>query len=284
MMSAITTGDISLTPASSTRRPVAMVAAGAVLLLLLAAAALAPLIAPYDPTVTDLTALYQGSSPRHWLGTDSNGRDLLSRLLWGGRTALVGPLVITALATLAGASLALIAAWRGGWVDATISRAFDLLFSFPGLLLAILAAATFGKGLTAAVIALAVSYSPYMGRIVRGAAVRQAALPYVTALRANGFNGRRVITNHLLPNVRPLIVSQAAILFGYAMIDLAAVSFLGLGVQQPTPDWGAMVASGLPGILAGHPQEALYASIAIVLTVACVNLLGERLADLEGES
>jgi peptide/nickel transport system permease protein len=197
---------------------------------------------------------------------------------------LLGPLVVTVLATVAGTGLALLAAWRGGWLDSVISRTFDLLFSFPGLLLAILAAATFGKGLAAAAIALAISYTPYMGRIVRGAATRQVALPYVTALRANGFGGLRVIAAHLLPNVRGLVTSQAAILFGYAMIDLAAVSFLGLGVQQPTPDWGAMVASGLPGILAGHPQEAIYASIAIVLTVACVNLLGERLGDRDEAS
>lgn len=283
-MSIAVTDRLAPSPTRARRRPVVMIAAGALLVLLLVLAVLAPIIAPHDPILTDLTALYQGSSPRHWLGTDSNGRDILSRVLWGGRTALLGPLVVTALATVAGASLALIASWRGGWVDTVVSRGFDLLFSFPGLLLAILAAATFGKGLTAAAIALAISYTPYMGRLVRGAGVRQVALPYVTALRANGFNARRVIVHHLLPNVRPLIVSQAAILFGYAMIDLAAVSFLGLGVQQPTPDWGAMVASGLPGILAGHPQEAIYAAIMIIVTVGAVNLLGERLADLEGGS
>lgn len=251
--------------------------AGAVLLLLVVVSILAPMITSDDPTATDISSLYLGPSAAHWLGTDSNGRDLLSRLLWGGRTALLGPLVVTALATLLGAGLALAAAWRGSWADSLISRTFDLLFSFPGLLLAILAAATFGKGLTAAAIALAISYAPYMGRIVRGAATREVALPYITALRANGFGGPRVILRHLLPNLRPLILSQAAVLFGYAMVDLAAVSFLGLGVQQPTPDWGLMVAEGLPGILAGHPQEAIYSGALIVVVVCCVNLLGDRL-------
>lgn len=258
--------------------------AGAVLLLLVVVSILAPIITSDDPTSTDITSLYLGPSASHWLGTDSNGRDLLARLLWGGRTAMLGPLVVTALATLLGAGLALVAAWRGRWADSLISRTFDLLFSFPGLLLAILAAATFGKGLSAAAIALAISYAPYMGRIVRGAATREVALPYITALRANGFGGPRVILRHLLPNLRPLILSQAAVLFGYAMVDLAAVSFLGLGVQQPSPDWGLMVAEGLPGILAGHPQEAIYSGALIVVVVSCVNLLGDRLGGSKNRS
>lgn len=261
------------------RAPSAGLFGGALLVVLVVASLLAPVLTSQDPTATDLSNLYLGPSASHWLGTDSNGRDLLARLLWGGRTALLGPLIVTALSTLLGGMLALMAAWRGGWVDSVISRAFDLLFSFPGLLLAILAAATFGKGLTAAALALAISYAPYMGRIVRGAATRQVALPYVTALRANGFSGMRVMLAHLLPNLRPLILSQAAVLFGYAMIDLAAVSFLGLGVQQPTPDWGLMIAEGLPGILAGHPQEAIFASVMVIIAVSCINLLGERLGD-----
>lgn len=264
------------------RRPRAVVLGACIVLGVLAAVALlAPLLAPHDPVVTELGQIYAGPSPSHLLGADSNGRDIFSRLIYGGRTALLGPLTVMVASTVLGVALASIAAWRGGWVDAVISRTFDLLFAFPGLLLAILAAATFGKGLTAAVIALSISYIPYMGRLVRGSAMREVSLPYVTALKSNGFGGTRIITRHLLPNLRPLIISQAAVLFGYAMIDLAAVSFLGLGVQQPTPDWGAMVAGGLPGVLAGHPQESLFAAVMIVVTVAAVNLLGERLGDTE---
>lgn len=260
--------------------PLTAVAAG-LLILLVGLSLFAPLLTSQDPTSTDLSSLYLSPSSQHWLGTDSNGRDLLARLLWGGRTALLGPLVVSALAAFLGSAMALLAAWRGGWMDAVVSRGFDLLFSFPGLLLAILAAATFGKGLTAAAIALAISYTPYMGRIVRSAAAREVVLPYVTALRASGFSGVRVVIRHVLPNLRSLVLAQGAVLFSYAMVDLAAISFLGLGVQQPTPDWGAMTAEGLTGMLSGKPQEAIFAGALIVLVVVCVNLLGERLGSAE---
>lgn len=270
---------IELLPRFKGRGRAVLLIVTALLILLATVSLLAPVITTQDPTVTNLSSLYLSPSGSHLLGTDSNGRDLLSRLAWGGRTALFGPLVVTLLSAGAGAALALIAAWCGGRVDSVISRTFDLLFAFPGLLLAILGAATFGKGLGAATIALAISYTPYMGRIVRGAATHEVVLPYVTALRANDFGAARVITRHLLPNLRPLILSQAAVLFGYAMVDLAAISFLGLGVQQPQPDWGVMLAEGMPGILSGHPEEALFAGILLAVVICCVNLLAERLGD-----
>lgn len=242
-------------------------------------ALLAPVLGLAEPLSPNLLAIYEAPSLAHPLGTDSNGRDILLRLMFGARTALAGPLFVAAASTVVGGGLALLAAWRGGWVDAVISRTFDLLFAFPGLLLAILAAAVFGKGLPAAAVALSISYLPYVGRIVRGSAVREVALPYVGALKAAGFGGFGIAMRHLVPNFRPLLLSQAAIMFGYAMIDLAAISFLGLGVQPPYPDWGSMIASGLPGILAGSPQESISACVVIVLTVASANLLGEKLGD-----
>jgi peptide/nickel transport system permease protein len=202
-------------------------------------------------------------------------------LFYGGRTALLGPLIVGIASTALGTSLALLGAWRGGWLDALIARAFDLLFAFPGLLLAILAAATFGKGLLAATAALAISYTPYVGRVVRGAALAHLNKPYIVGLKATGFGGWHITVRHVIPNLRSLILSQSAVMFGYSMMDLAAISFLGLGVQQPTPDWGSMVAEGLPSVLSGFPQEALFASVLIVITVVAVNLLGERLGERE---
>lgn len=272
---------LSLRRASSraSRSAPALLASGSVLALIVVCVAAAPLLAPHDPLALDIARVYQGPSATNPLGTDANGRDLLSRLIFGGRTALVGPLVVSGISTCVGTALAVTAAWKRGWVDTAISRSMDMLFAFPGLLLAILAAATFGKGLMAATFALALSYTPYVGRVLRSAAITHLGMPYITALRANGFGGLHIAYRHVLPNLRPLILSQAAIMFGYSMIDLAAVSFLGLGVQQPTPDWGGMVAAGLPSILSGYPQEALLASALIVVTVVAVNLVAERLGD-----
>ena len=253
----------------------------AVCVLLALLAILAPLLAPHDPNAVSLSQAYQGSSAQHLLGTDSNGRDLLSRLIIGSRTSLVGPLLVTVMAAVVGAVLALLCAWFGGWVDATISRVLDILFSFPGLLLAVVAVAIFGRGLPAAIIALGISYIPYHARVTRSAAVRERSLPYVSALHVQGFSGLRICVRNILPNVLPLIAAHATVAFGYAMIDLAAIPFLGLGVQPPTADWGSMVSTGEPGILSGHPQESLFAGIMIVIAVAAFNVLGERLSDAQ---
>ena len=242
-------------------------------------AVLAPLLAPYDPTAADLSGAYQPSSGAHLLGTDASGRDLLSRLMYGARTALVGPFLVVLVSTILGTALALVAVWFGGWFDQLVVRVIDAVFAFPGLLLAILATALFGSGLTAAVAALSIAYVPYIARIVRSAALRERNLPYVAALSVQGVHGLRITVRHVLPNVMGLIVANAPLAFGFALMDLAGLSFIGLGVQPPTADWGAMVGSGMFGVLRQHPGEALYASALIVLTVGAVNLLGDRLTE-----
>jgi peptide/nickel transport system permease protein len=160
-----------------------------------------------------------------------------------------------------------------------VSRILDVTFAFPGVLLAILAVALFGAGLPAAIIALTIAHMPYIARVVRGAALRERGLPYVEALRVQGFSAFRICARHLLPNLASLIVAQATVSFGYVVVDLAAVSFLGLGVQPPAADWGVMVAGGEPSILQGYPEQSLYAGIMIVITVCAFTILGERLAD-----
>jgi peptide/nickel transport system permease protein len=246
-------------------------------------AAFGPLLAPHDPNAASLGNAYVGPVPGHPLGYDSQGRDLVSRLLTGARTSMAGPFLVVAVSMVAGSVLAVAAAWAGRWVDATISTVLDILFAFPAILLAVLAAAVFGAGLTAPTLALAIAYTPYIARVLRGAALRERARDYVAACEVQGLSAVAICARHLLPNLMPLIVAQATLTFGYAMVDFAAISFIGLGVQPPTADWGVMVASGQSGVLQGYPLESLTAGLCIVLVVVAVNLLGERLAADESE-
>lgn len=246
--------------------------------LLTLIALLAPLLAPHDPNAVDPLNAFAPASGAHPLGTDDTGRDLLSRLIAGTRPSLAGPALVIVASTTVGAFLAIAAAWRGGWLDATIARLLEVLFAFPGLILAVVAAAVFGAGFVAPVVALSIAYVPIVARVVRTAALKERALPYVAALQVQGASGWSICLRHLLPNLLPLIVVQAAIGFGYAMLDLAAISFLGLGIQPPSPDWGVMIAGGQPAILDGNPQQSLYAALVVVVAVVCFNLVGERLA------
>jgi peptide/nickel transport system permease protein len=255
------------------------VVSAVVILVLALVAIFAPVLTPHDPNAIDLLHPFAAPSSEHLLGTDDTGRDLLSRLIAGSRTSLVGPLVVVILEVALGVPLALVAAWRGGLVDGVVSRVLDVIFAFPGILLAILVIAFFGAGLKSAVIALAIAHMPYLARVTRGAAIRERRLAYVQALEVQGFSAVRICARHLVPNLIPLIVAQATVSFGYVMIDLAGLSFLGLGVQPPTADWGVMVSAGEQNILAGHPEQSLYAGALIVITVCAFTLLGERLAD-----
>ena len=236
----------------------------------------APLLPVADPADVDLVNSFAAPSAEHPLGTDSSGRDILARLVWGSRTALLGPLAVATLATAAGVVLAVTAAWRGGWFDAVVARVFDVVFGFPGILLALVVAAVVGAGLSAAVVALAVAFIPWVGRVTRGMALQQLQLPYVDALRVQGQSPLSICARHLLPNLGAVIAAQATLTFGYALVDLAALSYLGLGADQSTPDWGVMVGAGQSDILSGHPQQSLYAGALIVVVVAACCILGER--------
>ena len=236
-------------------------------------------ISPYDVDVSDLSQSWVGPGQvsGHALGFDAQGRDLLSRLLGGARSAVLGPLGVVVISIVLGGALAVFAAWRGGKVDAFIGACLDVLFAFPGILLAILAAAVFGAGLTSAVIALAIAYTPFVARILRSAALKVRSQPYIAALEVQGQSGFAICARHILTNMASLVVAQSTILFGYAMVDLAAISFLGLGVRAPKPDWGLMVAENQSGILQGYPLPTLLAGLSIVVVVVAFNVLGERL-------
>jgi peptide/nickel transport system permease protein len=241
------------------------------------AAVFGPLIAPYDPNLPNLSLAWVGPAGGHLLGYDFEGRDVLSRLLAGAQTAMLGPLAVVILSVPAGTLLAVTAAWWRGASDAVISSSLNVVFAFPGILLALLAAAVFGAGLPAAVIALSIAYVPYVARVLRGAALKERSQPYVAALEVQGSPATSICLRHLVPNLAPLIVAQATILFGYAMVDLAAISFLGLGVQPPTANWGVMISENQAGILEGYPLPALAAGVCIVAVVIAVNVLGQRL-------
>lgn len=246
--------------------------------LLTLTAIFAPLIAPHDPTAVDPLNAFAPAGSAHWLGTDDTGRDIFSRLVFGARPSLAGPALVIVIATTVGTSLAIAGAWFGGWIDAGVARVLEIVFAFPGLILAVVAAALFGAGFIAPVLALSIAYVPVIARVLRSAAIKERKLPYIAALQVQGASGWSICLRHLLPNLLPLIVVQAAIGFGYAMLDLAAISFLGLGIQPPSPDWGVMIAGGQPAILDGNPQQSLYAALTVVIAVVSFNLVGERLA------
>jgi peptide/nickel transport system permease protein len=241
-------------------------------------AVLAPWLAPFPPNQGNILAANLGPSGAHWFGTDQLGRDILSRLLVGARLSLLGPTIIILSATFTAVALAVSSVWIGGWFDQGVARLLDLLFAFPGLLLAILAVAMLGSGLIAPVLALTLAYTPYIARVVRTVALRERHLAYVESCQVVGFSGWRICVRHLVPNVSPIVLAQATIAFGSALVDLAAISYLGLGVQPPQAEWGLMVSDGQSALLNGSPWESLSACVLIIIVVLCVNVLGERIA------
>ena len=240
------------------------------------AAVAAPLIAPYSPTELDLGGALAAPSWSHPMGTDSVGRDIFSRLVYGARLSLLGPLVVVALSTAVGVPLGLAAGYLGGRVDAVLSRLWDVLLAFPSLLLAILVVAAFGPSFVTATVALAVVYTPLVARVVRGLVLAESTRTYVSAFRTLGYGDARIAFRHVLPNVSPAIVAQATLNFGYALLDLAGLSFIGLGVQAPTADWGTMLAQGREDLLLSH-TEVIFPAAAIILVAVSFNLLGDAL-------
>jgi len=257
-------------------------AAAVVVAIAVFAAIFGPWLAPGNPDLPDLQIAWVGPAAGHLLGFDFEGRDVLSRLLAGAQSAMLGPLAVVVLAMAGGTAFALISAWRRGATDAVISSGMDVLFAFPGILLAVLAATVFGAGLVAAAVALSIAYLPYVARVLRAAALKERNQPYVQALEVQGASVPRICLTHILPNMSRMIVAQATVLFGYAMVDLAAISFLGLGVQPPAANWGVMISENEPGILQGYPLPALSAAACVVIVVIAVNVLGERLLEREG--
>jgi len=239
----------------------------------------APLIAPLDPLDGTLSDSLEGPNSHYLLGADKNGRDVLSRLIFGTRTALGGALGVVLISELIGVPLGIWAAYRGGWIDEAITRVWDMLLAFPPLLLSFAVVAAFGPSLTHVVISLGILYVPFISRVVRGVTLVQKEMTYTEAARAMGYGQFRIIFRHILPNCISQIIVVSSLDLAYALLDIAALSYLGLGVQPPTPDWGAMLSEGQLVLLTA-PHLALAAGIAIVIAVLGFNLLGDGLRDI----
>ncbi|MFC9390406.1 ABC transporter permease [Streptomyces venezuelae] len=264
--------------APSGRSPLHLICLGLVGLVV-AAALLAPWLAPHDPNAVDLGAALAGPSAEHPFGVDAAGRDTFSRILLGARTSLLGPLGVVLFSTVVGVALGTAAAWRGGWLDSVLSRATELVFAFPGMLLAVLVISVYGEGLLAPVLALGLAYLPYVSRLTRSLVLAERARPYVSAYQVQGHSAAQICLRHVLPNIAPVVLAQSTINFGYALMDLAGLSFLGLGVPPLTPDWGRMVFDGQTAVQYGYPLSAILPCLFVVLTVVAFNVVGERWAD-----
>jgi peptide/nickel transport system permease protein len=249
-----------------------------VVVAFVAIALLAPWIAPYDPIETSWSRIRRPPSEAHWFGTDENGRDVLSRVIWGARASLMAGVVSVLGAVLIGVPIGLLAGLAGGWVDAVLSRIADAMLSVPFLILAIALAAFLGPALENAMIAIAVTASPVFVRLARGMALDAKSTDWFEASRALGNPPWRSATLHVLPNIVPPLLVQATLAIAEAIIAEASLSFLGLGQQPPAPSWGSMLNSA-QRFLDNAPWLAVAPGLAIFFVVLAFNLVGDGLRD-----
>jgi peptide/nickel transport system permease protein len=254
-------------------------AGGVIALFFATVALLAPWLAPHDPEAVRLGANLRPPSWAHPFGTDSLGRDVLSQTIYGARVSLTIGFVSLALALAGGVPVGALAAWVGGWVDRLTMRVVDVLVSFPTLLLAIIVITVFGPGLVQAMIAIGVAQVPLYARLTRSAVLRVRALDYVTAARAGGAPGGRILWRHVFPNCLSPLIVQSTLLFATAILSAAYLGFLGLGAQPPTPEWGTML-SKARDFLRVAPHVSIFPGVTIMLTVLGLNLLGDGLRDV----
>jgi dipeptide transport system permease protein len=252
--------------------------------LLVVAAVLAPLIAPYSPNTQYRDSILlppswsEGGSSAFLLGTDQVGRDILTRLLYGARFSLFIGIVVVSLSLVSGIILGLIAGFFRGWIDTVIMRLMDIILAFPSLLLALVLVAVLGPGLTNAMIAIALVYQPHFVRLTRASVMSEKTRDYVVAARVAGAGPIRLMTRTILPNCLAPLIVQATLSFSTAVLDAAALGFLGQGAQPPTPEWGTMLAEAREFILRAWWVVTL-PGLAILITVLAINLIGDGLRD-----
>jgi peptide/nickel transport system permease protein len=260
------------------RRPAAVISLFVIVAAILAAA-FAPWVAPYAPEETDFDALLASPSSEHLLGTDDLGRDTLSRIIFGARASIMAGFLATVLAMVVAVPIGLIGGYYRGWLDNVIARVTDVLLAFPFLILAVGLAAILGPSLLNATLALGIAAMPPLIRIARGEALALREEDYVRAAVANGANDAVIIGRHILPNMASTLLVQATLTIPAAIIGEAVLSFLGLGVQPPTPSWGVMLNAAQP-YLNEAPSLAVYPGLAIVIVALAFNLLGDGLRDV----
>lgn len=264
--------------APARRKPNGPLVAGiALLFILVAVSVLAPVLAPYSPNqINPVQSLLPLGSPGHLLGTDNLGRDQLSRLLYGGRITLVAGVGAGLAATVTGLVLGLVSGYFGGWTDVVVARFLDMLLSFPFILLAILIVAFAGPSTLHALLAVAVGNVPFFARLIRGQVKAVATSEFIVAALAAGASRSRVLLRHVLPNVLVYVVQGFFLNVGWLITQTSALSFLGLGAQPPTADWGTMLAQAQQ-FMSTQPEVALVPGAAIVVAVVAFNLIGSGL-------
>jgi len=251
---------------------------------LVGVALLAPLLAPHNPIIQDRAALLippfwqEGGSTTYLLGTDAVGRDILSRLIFGARYSLFIGVVVVTISLIGGIVIGLVAGFFGSWIDTVIMRVMDVILAFPSLLLALVLVAVLGPGLTNAMIAIAIVSQPHFARLTRAAVLGEKNREYVMAARVAGAGKMRLMFRTILPNCLAPLIVQATLSFSGAILDAAALGFLGMGAQPPTPEWGTMLAEAREFILRAWWVVTL-PGLAILVTVLAINLMGDGLRD-----
>ena len=272
----------SATPWSAARRRFLHsrtgVAGAIVLVVVITAALFAGQVSPYSPIKQDFRIQSLPPSLAHLMGTDEFGRDVFSRVIWGAQASLQAGATAASIALVAGLILGMLAAYYGGRTDSLIMRCMDVVLAFPYILLAIAVVAILGPGLRNAMIAIAIVYVPHYARVVRGSVLSVRARDFVEAARAIGARDGRVMWQHVLPNTLAPVIVQTTLNVGSAIIDTAGLSFLGLGTQPPTPDWGNMLSAGRNYVI-DSPWIATFPGLAILATVLAFNLMGDALRD-----
>ena len=256
-----------------------LVVGAAILVIAVGTALFAPQIAPHDPIDQAFTEQLRPPSPTHPFGTDEFGRDILSRVLYGARIALVVGVLSDGIAMALGVALGVIAGYAGGKVDAVAMRVVDVMLAFPYLLLAMIVVAILGPSLTNAMIAIGVVYTPQFARLVRGSVLAVKEQEFVEAAEAVGAGLARILGRYVLPNILSPIIVMATLTVGFTIVETAGLSFLGLGASPPTPEWGSMLATGRSFMLTA-PWIATFPGVAILVTVIGFNLVGDGLRDL----
>jgi peptide/nickel transport system permease protein len=254
---------------------------GMALVLIMAFAGIfANVIAPYDPISNDFEAMTQAPSWAHWLGTDQFGRDMLSRIIFGARTALVVGLSSAFVGGATGLVLGVGSAYFGGWLDMLFQRVADVMMAFPLIIMALAVVSIFGTGVHNVIIAITIPLIPRCARVVRSSALAIREIPYVDAARACGYSHQRIILRHMVPNVMAPFLIMVTAFVGQAILAAASLSYLGLGVQEPVPAWGLMLQGGAEEYATTAPWIAVFPGLAIMWAVLGINLFGDALRDV----
>lgn len=259
------------------RSPLAMFGL-AIIAVLVFCAIFAEIISPYSPIKQDLMHMFETPSAAHWLGTDEFGRDILSRLIYGARVSLQVGFIAVGIALVTGGMLGAVSGYYSGRLDNTIMRVMDVLLSIPQTLLAIAIVAALGPSLMNLMIAVGISAVPTYARIVRGSVLSIRSMEFIEAARAAGSSDLRIILKHIIPNSMAPIIVQSTLGVASAILNAAGLSFIGLGIQPPNPEWGAMLSGGRQYIR-DYPHMTLYPGLAIMLTILALNFLGDGLRD-----